>query len=128
MTRSRGKVTTSWLKQHIYVTDPHITSTANLALLQRQYFMRDVSIFSDWRMQHIRRKWMRNQLKNPDSMGGLTCAICGKRGLRPSSTDYNTRATLDHIVDISRGGKWNDPSNFQVACAGCNTKKSMDSI
>ncbi len=125
MTRSRGRMTQAWLAQVVHIEEPHVTSAANLVLLSKQYFAADKSIYSDWRMCHIRKKWMRQQMKTPDALGGLTCAICGKQGLKPSGSDLQNFATLDHIVEITKGGKWNDPSNFQVACRQCNSYKNV---
>jgi 5-methylcytosine-specific restriction endonuclease McrA len=124
MTRSRGRATKRWLTQVVHIQNMDIPSAANLVLLSKEYFSADKSIYSDWRMCHIRKKWMKQQMKTPDALGGLTCAICGKQGLKPGVTDVTQLATLDHIVEISHGGVWNDPSNFQVACHGCNAKKS----
>lgn len=125
MTRSRGRNTQAWLAQVVHIEEPHVTSAANLVLLAKQYFAQDKSIYSDWRMCHIRKKWMKLQLKTPDALGGLTCAICGKQGLTPNNEDPKMLATLDHIVEIGLGGKWNDPSNFQVACRQCNAYKNV---
>jgi 5-methylcytosine-specific restriction endonuclease McrA len=129
MTRSKGRASQGWLVQAVHVDEPDITSAAHLALLAKHYFSLDRSIYTDWRMAHIRRKWMKQQLKHPDELGGLTCAICGKKGLKPykqPDVPTNDMATLDHIIEIGRGGSWNDPTNFQVACVHCNsTKNSM---
>lgn len=124
MTRSRGRQTRMWLVQVVHIADPHVTSAANLVLLQKQYFALDKSIYSDWRMAHIRRKWMKKQMKSPDAKGGLTCAICGKQGLNPTSEIHQEQATLDHITNISDGGSWSDSNNFQVACHRCNSDKN----
>ncbi len=124
MTRSQGRASLTWLVQVVNIAEPDITSAANLALLAQHYFSLDKSIYTDWRMAHVRRKWMKQQLKTPDELGGLTCAICGKKGLHPDRKKGTGLATLDHIVDIGRGGEWNNPSNFQVACDRCNNNKN----
>jgi hypothetical protein len=124
MTRSRGKQTQAWLVQVVHIAEPDITSAASLVLLMKQYFMLDKSVYTNWRMTHIRRKWMKQQLKTPDELGGLTCAICGKKGLKPNAADKNQKATLDHRIEIADGGNWRDPLNFQVACAECNSQKN----
>jgi len=68
---------------------------------------------------------MKKQMReNLDEKGGLTCAICGRKGLKPFKTDKRNQATLDHIVEIVKGGKWNDYTNFQVACGECNARKN----
>lgn len=126
MTRSRGKTTMDWLKQVVNIHNPDVTSAANLVLLSREYFLQDRTIYSNWRMKHIRQRWMKQQMRtNRDSTGGLTCAICGRKGLLPFVSDPNKLATLDHIVSIADGGVWNDTSNFQVSCHKCNVKKSQ---
>ncbi len=107
--------------QVVHVTNPDVASAANLTLLSQHYFALDKSIYTDWRMAHVRRKWMKQQMETPDELGGLTCAICGRKGLKPWTTP---KATLDHIVNIGHGGAWNDPSNFQVACEKCNNDKN----
>ena len=127
MTRSEGRARHSWIVQVVHVAEPDITSAAQLALLAKHYFSLDRSIYTDWRMAHVRRKWMKQQLKTPDELGGLTCAICGRKGLFPfkvPNVPDKYRATLDHIVDIGQGGAWNDPANFQVACSQCNNTKN----
>lgn len=124
MSRARGRHTRNWTKQVVHVSDPHITSAASLVLLQKHYFSLDKSAYSEWRMRQIRRKWMKEKMKCPDSEGGLTCELCGKKGLLPKTKNPEQLATLDHIKEIGKGGKWNDPSNFQVACANCNSEKN----
>jgi 5-methylcytosine-specific restriction endonuclease McrA len=98
-------------------------TAANLVLLTREYIKADRTIYSNRRMQRIRDKWMKKMMKTPDEKGGLTCALCGKKGLLPNVKDKNKVATLDHVVDIGVGGSWRNPENFQVACYTCNTGK-----
>jgi hypothetical protein len=126
MIRSHGRKTMKvWLTQVVHIEEPHVTSAANLVLLIKQYFIQDKSIYSDWRMFHIRKKWMKQQLKLfRDKDGGLTCSICHKTGLLPHSPCKDKRASLDHIINISDGGEWNNPENFQVACQDCNENKN----
>lgn len=126
MTRSQGKNgSTRWVIQAVHIGDPDITSGASLALLAKKYYTLDRSIYSEWRMTRIRRKWMKKLMKTPDEEGGLTCAICGRKGLKPDERqDRNKQATLDHIHEIGKGGSWNDPINFQVACYPCNSYKN----
>jgi len=68
---------------------------------------------------------MKLQMKTPDSEGGLTCALCGKKGLKyRGAKRRREQATLDHIVEIVNGGCWHDPNNFQVVCYACNANKN----
>ena len=124
MTRSEGRASKQWASQTVCVIDPPLTSPAALVLLAKKYFSLDRSIYSEIRMTKIRRKWMKLQMKTPDSKGGLTCTLCGRKGLKPSSVDKNKLATLDHVIPIGIGGDWRDPNNFQVACYHCNVHKT----
>jgi 5-methylcytosine-specific restriction endonuclease McrA len=109
--------------QVVHVAEPDITSAASLALLAKHYCSLDKSIYTEYRMYKIRRRWMNLQMQTPDEEGGLTCAICGRKGLNPWAKDVNMRAVLDHIQEIALNGPWNDPANFQVTCDRCNNQK-----
>jgi len=125
MTRSQGKKSKSWVVQVVHVEEPHIRSAAALVLLAKKYFVLDKSIYTERRMHRLRNKWMRLQLKtNRDEAGGLTCNICGRKGLNPFTKYEKQLAVLDHIVEIGRNGSWYDPNNFQVACYCCNDRKN----
>lgn len=53
-----------------------------------------------------------------ESNGGhLECAFCGHRGLSMQ------RATIDHFIPVSKGGKRRDMTNLVVACEECNKHK-----
>jgi len=124
MTRSQGKQCRHWAVQRVHIKSPPIDSPAHLALLAKHYAEQDKSIYSESRMGRIRNQWMKQQMKYSGG-NGLTCAICGRGNLVPSSKDPYRRnlATLDHIIAIGEGGPWRDPSNFQVACYQCNQRK-----
>lgn len=125
MTRSQGKKLKSWVIQVVHVKEPHIRSAAALVLLAKKYFVLDKSIYTERRMHRLRNRWMRLQLKTSrDEEGGLTCAICGRKGLNPFSRIEKQLAVLDHIVEICQNGSWHDPSNFQVSCYRCNDRKN----
>jgi 5-methylcytosine-specific restriction endonuclease McrA len=98
-----------------------------MVLLVRKYFLLDRTIFSERRMLKIRTRWMKEQVKNSRCCfhtSKLRCKICGRSGLDPFTKDKNKLATLDHIVELSKGGSWDDPNNFQVACYRCNARRS----
>ncbi len=124
MTRSQGKQNRYWAVQVVHVDDPPITSPAQLVLMAKYYLSQDKSIYTEYRMHHIRDKWMKLQMKTPDSQGGLTCRNCGRNGLKPWTKNVKERAVLDHIHEISLGGRWDDPNNFQVLCDSCNITKN----
>lgn len=125
MTRSEGKKFKSWIIQVVHVEEPHIRSSAALVLLAKKYFVLDKSIYTERRMHKLRNRWMKLQMKTSmDEMGGLTCQICGRKGLNPWTPDIHKKAVLDHCIEIAGGGDWRDPSNFQVLCNKCNDKKN----
>lgn len=124
MIRSAGKQARQWVVQAVHITEPPITSPAALALLAKQYFLADKSIYTETRMSRIRKRWMKNLMKTPDSQGGLTCVLCETKGLDPYTEDIDNQATLDHIIELKCGGAWNDPTNFQVMCYRCNNHKN----
>jgi 5-methylcytosine-specific restriction protein A len=49
---------------------------------------------------------------------GYKCAECAKRG------KLKTANTVDHIVQVTRGGSFTDPNNLQSLCASCHAVKS----
>ncbi len=124
MSRSKGKQSRIWASQVVHIKNPPLTSPAQLVFLAKKYFPLDKTIYSEYRMHKIRKRWMKMQMKTPDEEGGLTCAICGRKGLQPWTNDINRRAELDHIVEICNNGSWNDPANFQVLCHQCNDQKN----
>ena len=124
MTRSQGKAYRHWVVQKVHTYDPDISSSAALVLLAKKCFQLDKDIYTDTRMQRIREKWIKKLMKTPDEAGGLTCAICGRKGLRLDADNRFQIATLDHIINVSEGGPWNDVNNFRVACYSCNSKRN----
>ena len=125
MTRSQGKQSRSWAIQVVHIQDPPINSAAHLCLLAKKYSSQDKDVYTHSRMHKRRNRWMKRQMKEHlDELGGLTCAICGKKGLQPWTNDVSKRAVLDHKTEIFLGGPWNDPSNFQVLCDRCNGQKN----
>lgn len=126
MTRAQGRASRHWVAQVVHITEPPVNSAAHLVLLTKHYFSQDKTIYVEYKMSRIRKRWMKEQLLHPDEAGGLTCAICGKQGLQPFGNppdDKTNMATLDHIIPIFAGGSWNDPTNFQVACYSCNNNR-----
>jgi 5-methylcytosine-specific restriction endonuclease McrA len=123
MTRSRGYRTVEYAAQAVYIVNYDIPTAANLVLLTREYIKADRTLYTNRRMQRLRDSFMKKMLKTPDEKGGLTCALCGRKGLLVKTKDKNKLATLDHIIDIGDGGSWRSSNNFQVACYPCNVRK-----
>lgn len=62
-----------------------------------------------------------------EAKGNLVCHYCGTQNLvanfqKPGLKD-KFKATLDHVVPRSRGGKEFDVANLVVCCHKCNQKK-----
>lgn len=55
------------------------------------------------------------------------CQLCGCKVIPSASTYIPNRATLDHIVPLSRGGT-HTYANVQTACNLCNSKKSAKTV
>lgn len=123
--RASGSFMRRWCKQTVLITDPPVDSPAAMVLLSRFYSSLDPTIFRESRMSRLRTRWMHEQMKTPDSKGGLTCAICGRKGLNPFTKNKHKLATLDHIHELKRGGAWYDTANFRVACSQCNNARNF---
>jgi hypothetical protein len=101
----------------------HSHDPANLVLLSREFQNQDDSRYTDLKMLTIRHAWMRQQ-EEVHGKRELTCYICGKKHLNPWSKSKKRLATLDHVEPIAKSPhRWNDPTNFQVACFMCNSVK-----
>lgn len=110
---------------HYFATHPH--QPAGLIELSRHLAGKDRNRYSNEKMKNLRRRWMKYKLE--ETAGKLVCEICGKKNLTINSEDSFSRATLDHIIPISRCGVlWNNPFNFQIACFPCNSNKSSLSL
>jgi 5-methylcytosine-specific restriction endonuclease McrA len=96
--------------------DVHISSYANLVLLQHLYTQ----------LEH--RRWVKERksflTKELASKGTLTCHYCHKPNLKLKSTKRHEQATVDHVVAKSVGGNAFCQSNFVVCCNSCNQRKA----
>lgn len=67
----------------------------------------------------------RKRIYNKKNKGVTNCLCCGValtfRGEKKSS--HPTRATLDHIIPISKGGT-NKKENLRIICRKCNEEKA----
>lgn len=107
---------------------PSIKSPAALYLLNQYYLTRDIDYLADTHNKRIQfsRDYLSDQLVR---CGTLTCTYCQKKDLviefdshRP--VPKSIKATIDHVVPISKGGEIYDINNIVVACARCNSRKS----
>lgn len=117
-------------KHNIIAKNPEPNSLAGYILLKQTYSIRDSSrqgskihyrVWLTFRNKYIRR--IRKQNK-----GKLPCAYCDKTSLNPNHGSAHARmsgkATIDHILPLSKGGKKFDESNLIVACSACNGAKA----
>ena len=113
-------------KYNILVKDPCIQSQAAGLLLQYKYLLKvrgGKKIPRDKRVWFtFRNKYMKRQRKK----GKLKCFYCGRSPLDSNCNNpysNKAKATIDHIIPLSKGGKEYDESNLVVACYKCNQKK-----
>lgn len=52
-----------------------------------------------------------------------TCALCGGRTFLTVAQGHPQKATIDHVIPLSRGGS-NRQENLQLACERCNNQKA----
>lgn len=57
----------------------------------------------------------------------LECAYCGKRVYREVNNTHNSKATIDHIVPLSKGGT-NAQYNLVLSCFECNNRKGSKEV
>lgn len=96
--------------------DVHISSYANLVLLQRLY----TQIESN-RWSKVRKQFLEKELHTHKK---LACYYCNNSKLKLKSNKRHEQATVDHIIPKSIGGDAFDQNNFVVCCNACNKKKS----
>lgn len=112
---------------------PHIKSYASLVLLTDYYFVRDVEYQlqqgEQWDRIRFSREFLKSELKKH---GVLTCHYCSKSNLIIEDENMrvpnNIKATIDHVIPISKGGAVLDVKNVVVACHKCNCKKGNMSL
>ena len=95
--------------------DVHISSYANLVLLQRLYSQIENS---QWAIE--RKRFLRKQLREHKT---LKCFYCKKDNLKLRTIKKGEQATVDHYIPKSVGGDQFSPSNFVVCCHSCNRAK-----
>jgi len=106
------------MKHIVHMDDVHISSYANLVLLQRLYAQMERK-----RWATSRNDFLKLELENKNK---LICFYCNKE-LKYKSLHRNDQATVDHYKAKSEGGNSFDHNNFVVCCNACNKKKaSMD--
>ena len=108
------------MKHIVHMDDVHISSYANLVLLQRLY----TQIESN-RWSKVRKQFLEKELHTHKK---LTCYYCNTSELKLKSNKRHEQATVDHIIPKSGGGEEFSSSNFVVCCSNCNKKKASNTF
>lgn len=122
---------TKWIHT-IYNENPSSQTYASSILLHDQFKKLDVD-YLDAKKERIKRiEFSREYLTSKkEELGSLTCCYCGKSNLiieyEGIKVPNRIKATIDHIIPISKGGPVFDLTNIKIACGKCNNKKA-DSI
>lgn len=118
-------------KHFIHIEEPSDKSYAAYILLKDKLFSLDEDIEKLDRFKRIKfsRNYLNTVLKNK---GILKCTYCGKVHLKIEEENmrvsHNIKATIDHVVPLSKGGDIFDVFNIVVACSKCNSKKGNMSL
>lgn len=113
-------------KHLIYVDDPNIKSYSSYVLLKDYFHNLDVDVEKLDRFKRI--KYSRNYLNTVlKTKKVLKCTYCGKMHLKIEEENmrvsHHIKATIDHVVPLSKGGDIFDTFNIVVSCSTCNAKK-----
>ena len=104
------------------------------SLLLRKYLMEmDIDYIEKMDLINTRIEFSRNYLEGVlEDCGSIKCTYCGKDDLvieyDGMRVENGVKATIDHIVPVSKGGGRFDRSNITPCCGGCNTKKGNKSL
>lgn len=112
--------------KHILIleTDPCSKSFAASVLLKYEYMLLTLDN-EEWRQRVLfSRNFLHDVLKKEHD---LVCTYCGKKNLIIEEdgqyVKQHHKATIDHVLPISKGGGVYNIKNLVVACGTCNTKK-----
>jgi 5-methylcytosine-specific restriction endonuclease McrA len=110
---------------------PHVQSYASLLSLN-QYLQENDPDFIKYDIREkieFSRNFLHSVLKKEKT---LQCVYCSKKGLiiedEGMTVARTYKATTDHIIPISEGGKVFSYENVVVACEYCNNEKSNMSL
>lgn len=103
------------MKHIVHMDDVHVSSYANLVLLNKLYAQIESS---QWAIE--RKRFLRKQLREHKM---LKCFYCNKGNLKLYTTKKANQATVDHYIPKSGGGDAFSSSNFVVCCHSCNRRK-----
>ncbi len=104
---------------------------ASSILMKKDYWDQDPDNPYNQRLALIglSRSFLTNEKKKH---GDLVCTYCKKLNLiielDKMNVPNNIKATIDHIIPISKGCDPFDVTNLTVACGKCNSKKGSKSV
>ncbi|NJO64035.1 MAG: HNH endonuclease [Richelia sp. RM2_1_2] len=113
-------------------TDPNSKSYASLVLLNKKLLTKDRDFISKKKEFLDRIKFSRQFLKRElEKCGSLTCHYCNRTNLiienEGMKVPQRNKATIDHVIPVSKGGNRFSKKNIVVACGRCNgSKGDMD--
>lgn len=108
-------------------------SYAAFILLKDYYRKLDEDYLKPYQERMKRIQFSRDFLtKKQEELGTLSCAYCPKTDLvieyEGMRVQNKMKATIDHVVPISKGGPIYDENNIVVCCGTCNNKKDDKSV
>jgi 5-methylcytosine-specific restriction endonuclease McrA len=108
-------------------------SLAAAILLRKQLLEQDIDFMSKMDLINKRINFSREYLEGVlNEKGTIKCTYCPKQDLiieyDDMKVDNNVKATIDHIVPISKGGGVFDVKNITPCCGTCNTKKGNKTL
>jgi 5-methylcytosine-specific restriction endonuclease McrA len=109
------------------VTNPK--SRAAYVMMKEDYRQRDADFIAKHAEILERIQFSRDYLtKKKEELGSLSCSYCPADNLiieyEGMVVPNNRKATIDHVLAVSKGGGMYDLNNIVIACGKCNTKKS----
>lgn len=130
--KKSGSGSTKWVDT-IYFEIDKPNTYASYILLKNYYWNRDEdnlnSIANRMRMIGFSRTYLTHI---QETTGSLNCSYCPKKNLiielEGMKVPNYQKATIDHILAISKGGALFEYDNLCVACGKCNSKKGSLSV
>ncbi len=123
--KSRGE------RHAIRVKRPHVQSMAAGLMLERNLLCKMIPLRKASNKVRLRtyltfrNKYLRRQRRKH---GSLICVYCKAPYLDPNVHNPHKhnrgKATIDHIMPLSKGGAEFDEKNLAVSCSKCNGKKA----
>jgi 5-methylcytosine-specific restriction endonuclease McrA len=110
----------------VYVDQPHIQSYTAYVLLRNELLLQDEDyLLAEWRTRVAFSRMFLGEILKKD--GDLCCKYCKKSGLiieeEGMRVPEKIKATIDHVIPVSKGGAQFKPENLVVACGKCNVQK-----